>query len=116
MEFVTRRIPRRCARNIRALSTAHDSRPTYPFNFHIGASFAGKPRDELHRRVRTKHPSFPSDTPIGKWRDAMLARPRSVPAPNADETHAGEDFYFVQQVRVFFVRYDVKRETNLGCE
>jgi protein phosphatase PTC7 len=61
-----------------------------PFTFHIGASWAGKPADQ------TKVPKvpFPSDSPVGTWRDHTLSRPKAVRSDDA-----GEDFFYVQEVR-----------------
>jgi len=61
-----------------------------PFTFHIGASWAGKPPDPTN----TPKVPFPSDSPIGAWRDHTLSRPKAVRSDGA-----GEDFFYVQQVR-----------------
>jgi len=65
---------------------------TRPYTFHIGVSWAGKP----HRNPDSgfKIP-FPSDGLIGSWRDQTLARPKAIKS-----TDAGEDFFFVQEVRL----------------
>ncbi|KAJ3545167.1 hypothetical protein NMY22_g2549 [Coprinellus aureogranulatus] len=62
-----------------------------PYEFHIGCSYAGKPEDPTEKLRKVP---FPPDTLIGGWRDKMLAWPKSVPFRSA-----GEDFFFVQEVR-----------------
>jgi len=94
MNAPTRRIGRHCARQTRYFASSSSLHASYPFTFHVGASFAGKPTSDMQRRARSRHPGFPEDHPLGRWRDAMLARPKAVRS-----FHAGEDFYFVQQVR-----------------
>ncbi|TCD60591.1 hypothetical protein EIP91_009836 [Steccherinum ochraceum] len=37
---------------------------------------------------------FPSDSPIGMWRDHVLSRPKAV-----DGSFIGEDFYYIQEMR-----------------
>lgn len=63
-----------------------------PFTFHIGASWAGKPADG------TKVPKvpFPSNSLVGAWRDHTLSWPKAVRSDDA-----GEDFFYVQEVRFF---------------
>lgn len=62
-----------------------------PYTFHLGASWAGKPEDPT---LAPKVP-FPPDTLIGSWRDKMLDREK-----RAKSIDAGEDFFFIQEVRV----------------
>lgn len=62
-----------------------------PYTFHIGASWAGKPEDPV---IAASKVPFPSDTLVGSWRDKMLSRPKHVRSKDA-----GEDFFFVQEVR-----------------
>jgi len=65
---------------------------TRPYTFHIGVSWAGKP----HRNPGSGYKiPFPSDGLIGSWRDQTLARPKAIKS-----TDAGEDFFFVQEVRL----------------
>ena len=73
---------------IRHLSVAI---PRRPYGFHMGVSFAGKP--PLDEFDKTKHPSFPSDSAIAKWRDESLQWPKGLLS-----TNAGHDFFFVQEV------------------
>lgn len=89
---LARQISRRTSRS-RFLSTAvtdSEHAPSRPYTFHIGASWAGKPQDPT---LAPKVP-FPSDTLVGSWRDKTLKHPKSVKSVDA-----GEDFFFVQQVR-----------------
>lgn len=74
-------------------TTRHSSTSALPrpFRFHVGASWAGKPPDAQHKRLKTI--SFPKDSPIGKWRDKVLSWPKDRP-----ERHIGEDFFYVQDV------------------
>lgn len=70
-----------------------------PFKVHIGVSFAGKPnefRAPLKKR-RKNGLDFPPESEIAKWRAKSLARVKGVPAKDA-----GEDFFFVQEVRVIY--------------
>jgi hypothetical protein len=63
-----------------------------PYTFHIGVSWVGKPQDpNLMKKV-----PFPPDTLIGSWRDKMLQWPKK-----AKSVDAGEDFFFVQEVRQY---------------
>lgn len=62
-----------------------------PYTFHLGASWAGKPEDPT---LAPKVP-FPPDTLIGSWRDKMLDRKK-----RAKSVDAGEDFFFIQEVRI----------------
>lgn len=89
-----KRIPRSLRHASRAFSTDAAPRVPHPYKFHLGASWAGKPADDMARRARARHPGFPSNTPLGAWRDEMLARHKAV-----QSQHAGEDFYFIQEVR-----------------
>jgi protein phosphatase PTC7 len=77
-------------------TTSHHVRR--PYKFHIGCSYAGKPEDMA---VRLKKVPFPEDTVIGGWRDKMLAWPKGVPFNTA-----GEDFFFVQEVRIVSISRD----------
>lgn len=63
-----------------------------PYTFHIGASWAGKVDRDLDKRFKIP---FSPDGPIGSWRDKMLSRPKAVKSLDA-----GEDFFFVQEVRL----------------
>jgi hypothetical protein len=69
--------------------------PQRPYTFHIGASWAGKPEDPV---IKASKVPFPSDTVIGAWRDKTLSRPKHVRSQDA-----GEDFFFVEEVRAFSV-------------
>ena len=82
-----RQIVRKSNRISRTYTTSVVHRP---YTFHIGASWAGKPEDPGDPR---KVP-FPEDTLVGGWRDKMLSWPKHFPS-----TSAGEDFFFVQEVR-----------------
>ncbi|TFK29931.1 protein serine/threonine phosphatase 2C [Coprinopsis marcescibilis] len=62
-----------------------------PYTFHIGASWAGKAEDPV---IAANKVPFPSDTLVGSWRDKMLARTKNVRSKDA-----GEDFFFVQEMR-----------------
>ncbi|KAF5357913.1 hypothetical protein D9756_001579 [Leucocoprinus leucothites] len=62
-----------------------------PYAFHIGASWAGKLQSDLDPRFKIP---FPSEGPIGSWRDETLSRPKAVKSADA-----GEDFFFVQEMR-----------------
>lgn len=77
----------------RLFTTASTSRP---YTFHLGASWAGKPEDPA---LEAKIP-FPPDTLIGAWRDRTLMHPKSVKSVDA-----GEDFFFVQQVRFLELQF-----------
>ncbi|KAI0709214.1 protein serine/threonine phosphatase 2C [Earliella scabrosa] len=83
-------VPRVCPRP-HARTYASSSLPR-PYRFHVGASWAGKPPDPRGPRVKSN--PFPADSPIGKWRDAMLSRPN----PGAGK-HIGEDFFYIQDMR-----------------
>ncbi|TFK42590.1 phosphatase 2C-like domain-containing protein [Crucibulum laeve] len=72
----------------RALSTHPNPRP---YTFHIGASWAGKP-NEPHQRPKVP---WPADGLIGSWRDRTLARPNRT----TTSKDAGEDFFFIQEMR-----------------
>ncbi|KZT26207.1 protein serine/threonine phosphatase 2C [Neolentinus lepideus HHB14362 ss-1] len=63
-----------------------------PYRFHIGASWAGKPRDPRVKRVKSV---FPPDSIILKWKDEQLARLHKF-TWNKDP---GEDFFYVQEMR-----------------
>ncbi|KAF8964676.1 phosphatase 2C-like domain-containing protein [Flammula alnicola] len=90
---IARRTPRSRLFNT---STAIRSNPALahhiprPYTFHIGASWQGKPEDPT---LIPKVP-FPHDTLIGAWRDRMLER-----AKTTNNNDAGEDFFFVQEMR-----------------
>ncbi|KAF8077955.1 phosphatase 2C-like domain-containing protein [Lyophyllum atratum] len=60
--------------------------PPRPYAFHVGASWAGKPGPAEPLQM-----PFPADSPIGAWRDRMLAWPKA-----SKSTHIGQDFFFVQ--------------------
>lgn len=60
-----------------------------PYTFHIGASWAGKPKGGA-----LLHAPWPADGLIGAWRDHTLARSHTPKARDA-----GEDFFFIQEVR-----------------
>ncbi|KIY44413.1 hypothetical protein FISHEDRAFT_77610 [Fistulina hepatica ATCC 64428] len=57
----------------------------HPYTFHVGVSWSG-----LHAPMQP----FPSDHPIGRWRDKVISRWKSVPG-----TDPGEDFWFVQEMK-----------------
>jgi hypothetical protein len=80
-------------------STSSDSEPTRPprpYQFHIGASWSGKPA-EHHPLLskNNKEQGFPSHSPIGRWRTAELNR---WPAGKAGRV-AGEDFFSTCEMR-----------------
>ncbi|KAF9227935.1 protein serine/threonine phosphatase 2C [Gyrodon lividus] len=62
-----------------------------PYKFHIGVSWAAKPPDP---KVTRFHASFSADTPLGKWRDKMLAHSKSSAGKDA-----GEDFFYHTEMR-----------------
>jgi len=68
---------------------------TRPYAFHIGVSWAGKPHQTSDSGFKIP---FPSDGLIGSWRDQTLARPKAIKS-----TDAGEDFFFVQEVRLLML-------------
>lgn len=78
------------AQTTRALSVA--TNPPRPYAFHIGASWAGKVNRDEDQLFKIP---FPADGPIGSWRDKLLSRPKAVKSIDA-----GEDFFFVQEVRL----------------
>ncbi|KAH7930759.1 protein serine/threonine phosphatase 2C [Leucogyrophana mollusca] len=65
-----------------------------PYKFHIGASWAGKPPDP--KVVPLNHPPFTAESPVGRWRDEMLARPKHALSHGKD---AGEDFFYIADMR-----------------
>ena len=75
-------------------ASASSSSLPRPYRFHVGASWAGKPHDPRGPRVKSN--PFPPDSPVGRWRDATLARPNA-----AAGKHIGEDFFYIQDVSVF---------------
>ena len=76
----------------RALSTAN---PQRPYTFHMASSWAGKP---VERDTFKKTPFTPT-SPIGRWRDKMLTR-KAGSSTEIWYPDAGEDFFFVQEVRL----------------
>jgi protein phosphatase PTC7 len=70
-------------------STRPGSPPSRPYQFHFGASWAAKPPEKS--RI---HVPFSPDTTVGRWRDGMLGKWRYVTSRDA-----GEDFFFVTEVR-----------------
>lgn len=64
---------------------------TRPFQFHIGASFAGKPAHPNEKPP--KNARFP-DGQLKEWRDKMLQWPKGIVS-----TQAGHDFFYVQEMR-----------------
>lgn len=70
-----------------------------PYTFHIGASWAAKP---VTPRSLIQVP-FPPDTPVGSWRDQMLARPKAV-----QSNSAGEDFFYIQEVHQPHTLYNTR--------
>ncbi|TFK76454.1 protein serine/threonine phosphatase 2C [Pluteus cervinus] len=88
---VVRKARRRCHPHISASSLrAYATVSQRPYEFHIGASWAGKPEPPGQR---PKVP-FPADGLIGAWRDKMLALRQDTLTQDA-----GEDFFFIQQMR-----------------
>jgi hypothetical protein len=74
----------------RPYSTTRPASPqSRPFQFHFGASWAAKPPEKS--RI---HVPFPPDTTVGRWRDEMLGKWK-----NGTSRDAGEDFFFVAEVR-----------------
>lgn len=61
------------------------------YSFHIGTSWAGKVDRDGYNRFKIP---FSAHSTIGSWRDQMLSRPKAVKSVDA-----GEDFFFVQEVR-----------------
>lgn len=80
-------------------STASSPRP---YKFHLAASWAGKPAVEEKKPI--KRVPFPADHPVGIWRDQMLTRKPGT-ATEVWYPNAGEDFFFVQEVRDSFYVY-----------
>ncbi|KAF9005641.1 phosphatase 2C-like domain-containing protein [Cyathus striatus] len=75
----------------RLISTQHAT--PRPYTFHIAASWAGKPSS--HVPANLSKVSWPSDGLIGSWRDQTLSRPgRTIQTKDA-----GEDFFFIQEMR-----------------
>ncbi|KAA1471182.1 protein serine/threonine phosphatase 2C [Dentipellis sp. KUC8613] len=67
-----------------------------PYRFHIGASWQAKPPDppsKRHTMANTTQP-FPPDSPIGKWREKTLSRPKA-----GSSKSAGEDFFYIEDMR-----------------
>lgn len=62
-----------------------------PYRFHVGASWAGKPRDRRAPPLLVK--PFSPDSEIGRWRDVQLSRHYSPYG-----SHIGEDFFYIQEV------------------
>ncbi|EPQ58129.1 hypothetical protein GLOTRDRAFT_110039 [Gloeophyllum trabeum ATCC 11539] len=62
-----------------------------PYRFHIGTSWAGKPRDPRVKRVKS---SFPPDSSILKWKEEELRRLHKA----TWSKDPGEDFFYVQEV------------------
>jgi protein phosphatase PTC7 len=93
-EIIRRSTPKnaisaQCASTTRTLSNS----TTLPkqYSFHIGTSWTGKVDRDGNKQFKIP---FSADSTIGSWRDKMLSRPK---APKAVD--AGEDFFFVQEVR-----------------
>ncbi len=89
---VVRKARRRCPPHISSASSSLRAYATVsqrPYEFHIGASWAGKPEPPGQR---PKVP-FPANGLIGAWRDKMLALRQDTLTQDA-----GEDFLFIQQV------------------
>jgi len=77
--------------------------PNHHYRFHVATSWAGKP-DSVADRGMIKVP-FPKESVIGRWRDHMLSRDISGRGNKMRlAKDAGEDFFFVQEVRRFPVR------------
>jgi hypothetical protein len=83
------------------IHTASNHHVKRPYEFHIGCSYAGKPEDPTDKLRKVP---FPEDTLIGGWRDKMLAWPKGVPFNTA-----GEDFFFVQEVRIASISREHRR-------
>lgn len=82
----------RQAATCRSMSTAPG-----PYKVYTGASFAGKPlEDRPVRRRRRTVIDFPEGSDISSWRKEMLSRPKAVQC-----SEAGEDFFYIQDVRLF---------------
>lgn len=73
-----------------------------PYQVHIGASYAAKPAELLPRYMRRRKVpiDFPESSDIVNWRQEMLKRPKGV-----SSVSAGEDFFFIQEVRQFLIHY-----------
>lgn len=70
-----------------------------PYTFHIGASWAGKTKTGP-----MLHVPWPADGLVGAWRDKTLVRSHSPKARDA-----GEDFFFIQEVRQFIRLSDLSQ-------
>ncbi|KAJ3779317.1 phosphatase 2C-like domain-containing protein [Lentinula raphanica] len=82
-----------------ALSTT-PIHPRHPYTFRIASSWAGKPSTGEDRA--TDDLPFPLESPIGRWREEMLDRsigPRKKHRGKDWVEDAGEDFFFVQEMR-----------------
>ena len=64
-----------------------------PYRFHVCANWQSAPAG--YGGIKKKRVPFPADTPIGMWRDHVLTWPR-----RGFSATPGEDFFFVQEVRV----------------
>ncbi|KAF5391391.1 hypothetical protein D9757_001899 [Collybiopsis confluens] len=72
----------------------------HPYIFHIATSWAGKP--SLGEDQVTDTLPFPLESPIGRWREDMLNRvigPKKKRRGKDWPLDAGEDFFFVQEMR-----------------
>jgi hypothetical protein len=93
---ISRRIHSHVANNARTYSTDVPGLKTRPYTFHVGVAYAGKPPARSKRRLA----AFPSDHRILEWKNEMLAYPwKTGYGPNHVRKDAGEDFYYVQEVR-----------------
>ncbi|KIK59919.1 hypothetical protein GYMLUDRAFT_44404 [Collybiopsis luxurians FD-317 M1] len=84
----------------RSPSAASPAYPRHPFTFHIATSWAGKP--SLGDEHETNSVPFTSTSPIGRWREEMLDRsigPKKKRRGKDWPLDAGEDFFFVQEMR-----------------
>jgi len=63
-----------------------------PYRFHVGASWAGKPKDPRDKLIKTT--PFAKDSEVARWRDHVLSRPNG-----SGGTHIGEDFFYIQEMR-----------------
>ncbi|EIN07379.1 protein serine/threonine phosphatase 2C [Punctularia strigosozonata HHB-11173 SS5] len=96
----SRRLHAQAVKNARTYTSDAPPPPpkSHPYTFHVGVGYAGKPPDRIKRRFA----AFPSGHPIATWRDEMLALPWEKgygPSNNARNRDAGEDFFYVQQMR-----------------
>lgn len=87
---MSRLISRKTRRTCLPTSSRWLSTPSRPYQFHVGASWAGKPPGPGPKRLNVP---FASESVVGTWRDKTLSWPKMV-----NSKDAGEDFFYVQEV------------------